>query len=239
MPKFKAILVDDEIEALDSLEILLTKFDEIEVIGKITNPLDVFPALFRREPDIIFMDVKMPKIDGIELVEKIKECCPKIPIIFVTAFENYSLEAARNNAFSYLLKPVNRIELDEVIKKVLNYLTTRTPEEKLRVPISSKNQTILVNPNHVVFFKAEGNYTTIKLNNGQEILASYNMGNLVKRFPRELFVRTNRSLMVNRKKIVSINRKQKTCCLSIGDKEIEINASLNFLRDFNSIFSNG
>ena len=105
-----------------------------------------------------------------------------------------------------------------------------------KVLINSKNETIFINPSDVVFFKADGNYTCICLSDGTEYMASYNMGAVIEKFPKDIFVRINRSLMVNKDHIVSINRKQKKCIINCGNKQIEVDVSTVFLREVNTIF---
>lgn len=239
MTKLKTVIVDDEREALDSLEILLGEIEEVELVKKIENPIDVFPLLHDQKPDLILLDIHMPNISGIDLIAKIKECDPSLPVIFITAYDNYTLEAAQNSAFSYLLKPVNRMELKEIIKKVLKFRESISPPPGLRsnkIVINTRNESIVVVPEDVISMLADGNYTTMYLKNGKEFYTSINMGALSQRFPKNHFIRVNRSLMVNRDCIIGINRRKKSCIIKTSDGETLVDASSNFLRDFNSTF---
>lgn len=238
MNKINTILIDDEQEALDSLEILLGAFNQINIVKKCKNPIDVFPAILKTDPDLLFLDIKMPTINGIELLEKIRECSPTLVVIIVTAFENYTMEAIKHNAFSYLLKPVNRVELKSTIEKVQRYFESKNPVLVEKVLINSKNKTILVDPNELVFFEAEGNYTRLYMDDTSEILVCTNMGAFASRFSKSEFVRVNRSLIVNKNKILSLNRKEKTCLIKYNQAEKCLNVSLSFLKEFNSIFTN-
>lgn len=238
MNKLKAILIDDEKEAMDSLELLLNEFKQILITHKLTKPLDLFSLMLNDLPDIIFLDINMPKINGLELLEKIKECCPKLPVIFVSAYDQFAMEAAKNNAFSYLLKPVIRDELKEVVKKTIHYLKTSTENKFGKIAISSKNETVLIDPESVELLKATGSYTLIKLTEGKELMTSYNMGTLLNKFPSKQFIRINRSVCVNRNHLISINRKTKTCMVRVNGLNKEFEASINFLKEFNTIFNN-
>lgn len=236
MKKINALLVDDEKEALDSLEILLSDFAHIKIVKKISDPLDIFPYLLNVKIDLIFLDIRMPVVNGIELLEKIRACKPSIAVILVTAYDNYAMDAVKHNAFSYLLKPVNRFELKTTIAKLGNYLSERTHLINNKILITSKNTTRFVNHNEIVYLEAEGNYTKIYLNNGTDLLASYNLGTLAGKFPEDEFVKISRSIIVNHDYILSVNRKQRTIILKYNNREIDLDVSTVFLKEFNSIF---
>lgn len=236
MQKISTLLVDDEKEALDSLEILLSDFAQIKIIKKISDPLDIFPYLLNDKIDLVFLDIKMPVINGIELLEKIRACKPSIAVILVTAYDNYAMEAVKNNAFSYLLKPINRFELKTTIDKLGNYLSEKTHQLNNKILITSKNTTRFVNANEIVYVEAEGNYTKIYLNNGTDLLASYNLGALAEKFPEDEFVKISRSIIVNNDYILSINRKKRTIAIKYDTYEIDLQVSTVFLKEFTSIF---
>lgn len=240
MAEINTIIVDDEQNALDSLEILLSEFPQINILHKISNSIDVFPILMQSKIDLIFLDIKMPKITGIELLEKIRECNPNISVVFVTAFDNYSMSAVNLNAFAYLLKPICRVELKKTmsnIEKLFENGIENTTNCK-KIFIKSKSETLLIDTDDVVYFHADGSYTTVYLKNGNSIIASYNLGTLIEKFPKSEFIRVNRSVIVNKNAILSMNRKEKKCSIRINKEEIVFNASLNFFKEINSMFEN-
>ncbi len=236
MTGINTVLIDDEQDALDSLEILLGEYEQVNIIKKTTNPIDIFPLIQTSKIDLVFLDIQMPTVNGLDLMKKIKDCCPGLAVVFVSAHANFVSDAIKLNTFSYLLKPVSREELRHTIEKVQQYLNSLKIAPPNKVLINSKNEIIFINPSEVVFFKADGNYTCIYLIDGTEYMASYNMGAVIGKFPKDIFVRINRSLMVNKDHIVSINRKQKKCIINCGNKQIEVDVSTVFLREVNTIF---
>ncbi len=238
MTKINTILVDDEQEALDSLEILLNEYSDIKILKKISNPLDVFTCLMQYKVDLIFLDINMTQISGIELLNKLREFSPLLAVIFVTAHEGHTQKAVQNHAFGYLLKPVNRIELKTTLVKVQNYIKSLSPKAIDRILINSKEKSTFIEIKQVAYLQAEGNYTHIFLQDGSRILASCNIGALIQKFPEKEFIRINRSQIVNEKKIISVSRKQKICTISFKNEEKDLSASISFLRKFNSIYSN-
>lgn len=235
MNSIKTILVDDEIEALDSLEFLLSEFYEVKVMQKLTNPVELFSSLQIVQPDLLFLDINMKQISGIELIKQIRKVNQKLPIIFVTAYENYALEALQHHAFDYLLKPVERKKLENTIHNVKSYLNASQISAN-NILISSNNKSYVLQFGSIVSLTAEGNYTHIELESGEKIIASYNMGNIAKKFPKDFLIRVNRGLMVSRSRIKSIDRKRRTCIYSNGSSNVETIASQNFIREFNNYF---
>ena len=233
------LLIDDEQEALDSMEILLSEYPEINLVKKISNPLDVFPLLINSQIDLVFLDIKMPIINGIDLLEKIRECNPSLIVVIVTAYDNFALKAIKHNAFNYLLKPVSRIELASIVKQLKKcFQANSLNKDYNKVLITSKGNILLVDLDDIAYFEAEGNYTYVFLNNGSKIVASYNVGLLVNKFPEDMLVKINRSIYVNKDNLISINKKQKNCLVKLNNGEITLNTSAIFLREFNAIFNN-
>ena len=114
--KISALIVDDEQEARDLLENLLSGFQEIELISKESNVDDAVKTIIDNPPDIIFLDIEMPGKDGFDLVYEINNYNIKTTVVFVTAYNKYAIKAFKYSAFDYLLKPVD----PDVIQQTLN-----------------------------------------------------------------------------------------------------------------------
>jgi len=238
MQQINVFLIDDEQEALDAMEILLSEYSQVKVLKKIINPIDVFPFIEKLKPDLLFLDINMPLINGIDLLAKIREHYPALLVVIVSAYDNYSMPAVKLNAFSYLLKPVNRVELRQTIENVEECLNDNVPKDKGKILIKSKNDTIICNIKDVECLKASGNYTEVYMNDGNKHIISNNLGTVIADFPKNEFIKVNRSLYVKIDNIKSINKKQKTCTLGCNNNEIIVEASLNFIKEISSIFKN-
>jgi len=111
----KAWIIDDEQPCLDELAWLLNQYSDIEIAGMDTNPLRALEAIVEDPPDVVFLDIDMPKLDGLELALRIQEKCLSVIIIFVTAYTQYALESFKAHPFDYLLKPVRQARMDDCI----------------------------------------------------------------------------------------------------------------------------
>ncbi|QQK81433.1 response regulator [Salicibibacter cibi] len=115
----KAILVDDEPLFLDHFEKLLAEInDGIDVVGKYINPHQALAAIFKEQPDVIFLDIEIPKLSGIEVAEKIQSSSLQTKFVFVTLYREYAVEAFELNAMDYLVKPVQQARLTKTIDRL-------------------------------------------------------------------------------------------------------------------------
>ncbi|AZK47676.1 response regulator [Paenibacillus lentus] len=114
----KVILVDDEKLALDYLERQLMNLAHIELLGKYTNPLIGREEILQQAVDVIFLDISLPEINGIELAEQILEKKPDIHIVFVTAYNEHAVKAFELNALDYIVKPINAKRLVKTIERI-------------------------------------------------------------------------------------------------------------------------
>lgn len=115
--KITVVLVDDEIRALNRMKILLNNFPEIEILDQIQYPEQALKSIVENEPDLVFLDVEMPEINGLEIAKEINRNNLHSKIIFTTSHNHYAIEAIKNEAFDYLLKPVSINVLKEVIQR--------------------------------------------------------------------------------------------------------------------------
>ena len=115
-------IVDDEMAGRDRLAFLIDSFlsNELEIIGSSGNPEEAFSEVLRLLPELVFMDIEMPLMSGIELSKRLHNSGFKGKIVFVTGFQHYSIKAIRANAFDYLLKPIDIDELKEVVERLHN-----------------------------------------------------------------------------------------------------------------------
>jgi len=157
----KTIIVDDEIKSIELLEYYLTDFfKDFKIKGKFTNIKEALEYIEKDKPNVIFLDINMPKGTGLDLLNLIQE--KKIRTIFVTAHSEYAIDAIKLSAFDYLLKPINLKELKRIHLKLLKSSITTTEKiqnKKIEIKISSKHY--IFNINEITHISSEGNYTTI------------------------------------------------------------------------------
>lgn len=134
----KAIIIDDEVPSLILFKLIIAKYEYIEIIKEYTNPSDALVQIPSLSPDVIFIDIEMPNLNGIELAKKIKEHDENIQVVFVTAYEKYALNAFEVSAVNYILKPITEEDLSITINRLMkNYNNQRhllkTGSEALKI----------------------------------------------------------------------------------------------------------
>lgn len=144
----RALIVDDEIHAREELSSLLEETGEFLIVGKCANALDAIKTIKKEKPDVLFLDIQMPVVDGFECLSMIdQDFTPHV--IFVTAFDNYAIKAFEENAIDYLLKPVEFDRLFKTVQKLKRLITEgnkpvyKGPDIK-RIPCTISNRIKLI-----------------------------------------------------------------------------------------------
>lgn len=241
--KLSALIVDDEESARRLMAKLLEEtlyFSDIRLAQSVDSALS---ELINFNPDLIFLDIKMPGRYGIEFVNELHFVDGKPGIVFVTAYDQYAIQAIKIQAFDYLLKPVNRKELKECIEKyvglheeLIPQPASRTePSRKIsRIKVNTRTGTVFINPETILFCKAEGNYTTI-CTGEKEYLCSLNLGKLQDQLTSESFIRLGRSLILNFEFITLLDRKKSTVTLVRDNETVIVKIPHQHLKDLDIV----
>jgi two-component system LytT family response regulator len=239
--KLSALVVDDEEKARMLLKKLLEETLFFKDIRLAQSVAAANIELSQFQPDIIFLDIKMPEKDGFAFINDFNQSFKNSEIVFVTAFDQYAIKAIKNQAFDYLLKPVNRKELKQCIirfmehKKEISFSnkskTTAESKEKIsRIRVSTRTGTQFINPATILYCKAEGNYTTICTGIKQH-LCSMNIGKIEDMLHGNEFIRIGRSYIINFEFITLLDRKESTITLVREGESASIKIPRQHLKD--------
>ena len=227
MPKLNAILIDDEQDACDLLKGMLQHSGEFEQVKSYTDPLDGFQQVLIQNPDVLFLDIQMPGLSGIDIIRKLQPWLSVTNVVLVTAYSEYGLEAAKNNAFDYLLKPIEQSELNSLITKLkasASCIGSKEVQSKPtdRLLIWSTNGVEMLQYEQIVYLEADKNYSSVYLINDDTILSSRSLGRIEKDLPEDIFVRISRKHIINNKFLRSVNFKDKLCCMEWENQDIKL-----------------
>lgn len=216
----KAIIIDDENLARELIKAYLKKFEAIEVVAECADGFEGLKAIQQHSPDLVFLDIQMPKITGFELLELLEQ--PPV-VIFSTAFDQYAIKAFELNATDYLLKPYSEERFAEAVKKAMdkvgqkennqqeleNLKETRTEQEALdRIVVKTGNKIHILGLPQVHHFEAQDDYVAIHSDQGK-FLKLMRMKALENGLPSDDFVRIHRSHIVNVKQIEKLELYEK------------------------------
>lgn len=214
MNTLTAILIDDEISNLKGLEQKLGKlFPDIVIENTFQKPEDAIKALQKQQPDLVFLDIEMPRINGFDLLSKLDTI--DFQVIFVTAYSEYAIEAFKQNAVDYVLKPIDDEALVSAVNKAIHVIKTKNELENnyklvnlLTNTVSNNNKIIVptqkgmsfIPQDEVLHLEGYEGYTKIHLINGKIIMSSYNLGKFEKLLSPSFF-KCHKSHIINLDKV--------------------------------------
>jgi len=209
MKKIRALIIEDEAPARELIKFMLKDHPEIEVVGECGDGFCGAREIKEQHPDLIFLDIQMPKLTGFELLEVLDE---RPEVIFTTAFDQYAIRAFELNAVDYLLKPYSKERFDDALGKAVTRISKEEHEpekiEKLVTASSAaegyltrivfrKGAGIKIIPlNMILYLAAEDDYVMIYYSEGKA-LKPQTMKYYEEHLPPSLFIRVHRSYIVN------------------------------------------
>jgi two-component system, LytTR family, response regulator len=245
-PQISVIILDDQEDSVRSLEQLLDSDKRITVKGTFTDPKAALQEIIIKKPDLLILDIQMPGIDGFDLVKQLHEVNIRPYIIFITAFDEYAIQAIKLSAFDFLLKPVDPAELNLTIERFIfdffqkslekNYLELVNHLSIKKIKFNTAGGFIMINPQDIVFVKADWNYSEIFFDNNRHELVVMNLGMIEKLLPQGNFARINRSVIINIQFLEKVNRGKRLCVLKKGDDIFSFSIPLRRIRELESMF---
>jgi len=217
---FTTIVVDDEQLACDELAYLLHDFPEMEVIARGSNGLEAVDLIRKLEPDLVFLDVHMPGLDGLGVVRRLRELDVELPhFIFVTAYDQYAVEAFRLEAMDYLLKPVEKGRLAETIERARRAIQERkstpvvssdgaapakAPTPRTKLMVRAANRYLIVDANEVIYATIDDGLITLVTTTVEGHSNYRTIEDLQANLDRDMFWRVHRSYLVNINRIKEV-----------------------------------
>jgi two-component system LytT family response regulator len=205
----KTIIIDDEPYCCETIATLLEDNQEVEIAAVCHNGADAIIAIHKHKPDLILLDVEMPKMNGFEMLEQLPSV--NFQIIFTTSYDQYALKAIRFSAIDYLLKPVDSEELQKAIQKVvqrtqkpiaqqLEILMQKihqpsTPIKKIAMPTMEGLQ--LVPVESIISCESDSNYTILLLKGNKKIIVSRTLKEIEELLEEHSFIRVHRCYLAN------------------------------------------
>jgi len=233
-PKDRALLKD-----------LLIKDKRIEVVGSYACTEDTIKEVLTKAPGLIFMDIILTKNNEFCFLTDLENLHFKPFIIFTGCCCQEAIEAIRYCAFDFLLKPIDPIDLKNVITRYLSFSSRCTLYDKIdillqqlnsnsRIQFNTRQGFILVNSHDIIFCQADWNYTEIWFGKGNKEVVTIKIGNVFELLPSNQFIRINRSVIINKKYLEKLNRKSRIALLRTGDHVFEFKVSpaqIKYLKD--------
>ncbi len=215
----KVVIIDDEPLARSLVREYLQKHNSLEIMQECGDGFEGLKAIQQHQPDLVFLDIQMPKITGFEMLELLEQ---PPAVIFTTAFDEYAIKAFEAHAIDYLLKPFNQERFDRAIQKWMDQRTqhnsastkelledaSHSPAQSQRIVVKNGSKIKIISVQDVFYLEAADDYVKIHTAEGY-FLKNKTMNHFEQSLDKELFVRSHRSYMVNIQQITRIDPYEK------------------------------
>jgi len=211
----RAIIIDDEPSSVNVLSLLLKKKckEDVQIIATTNSPQLGKELIEEHKPNLVFLDIEMPGMSGIDLLRSFTE--PDFRVVFITAFDAYAIEAFRLSAIDYLLKPIEADDIVRVIEKIKKdirknenpidvqlqslqkLLQQNHSVSESKIGIGMADKIVFININEILFCEAQGAYTNVHLADGKKIVSSKSLGEFESQLASQKFFRIHHSTLIN------------------------------------------
>jgi two-component system response regulator LytT len=202
------LVVDDEQLAREELSYLLKDFPELEILDSVSNGLQAVRLIQELEPDLVFLDVQMPGLDGLGVIRKLREKSGNLPhFVLTTAFEQYAIEAFRLEALDYLLKPVEKERLAESVARAKRAIEdkqqeklpefTKSPIQRTKLLVRANNRNFIVDAQDMIYATIDDGLITVVTSQIEGQSNYRTIEELQSNLDPNLFWRVHRSFLVN------------------------------------------
>lgn len=223
----RTILIDDEPDSVQLMRLHIEKhFPQLDIVGTFNSSTKALQEVTSLQPDLLFLDIEMPLINGFDLLEKLMPV--EFSVVFVTAYNDFAIKAFRFNALDYLVKPVNIEELREVVTKVekrhhiqrdqLQVLQQQFKKGSItKIAIPSQTGVTFIDLKDIVLIEAKSNYSDLVLIDKRRILVSKTLKDIQFVLEQQQFLRVHRQYIINLNEVKHFNRNESLLTMTSGD----------------------
>jgi two-component system, LytTR family, response regulator len=231
--KWKALIADDEPVARRGVRQLLASFPEFVVAGECRNGAEVLDAMNTSIPDVIFLDIQMPSIDGFEVIKR--RTVERMPaVVFLTAFDQFAIRAFETEALDYLVKPVSEARFAMTMKRLVKRLESSSAREETIVVTTARGATVL-HLNEIDWIEAAGNYSQLWVGTRSYFLRE-SLQLLEKRVQKNGFVRAHRRALVRLDGVKELTRTRAGASVAVLESGVRVPISRRRSASFSAAF---
>lgn len=216
----RVLVVDDEVPALDELTWLLERDPRISEVHATDSPTDALRMLQQLEIDALFLDVKMPGLNGVELASVVSRFKQPPVTVFVTAHEEHAVSAFELNAVDYVLKPVREERLREAVRRASEARGSAAPDDD-SIPVELGGITRFVSRSEITYVEAQGDYTRLHTASGSH-LVRLPISTLEDRWADAGFIRIHRSLLISLARIDEVRTNEGRTTVVVDGAELQV-----------------
>lgn len=233
----RSIIVDDELPSRQELEYFIKTFSNIEIVNQFDDGVSVLKYVQSNHIDVIFLDINMPNLDGMNLAKILYEMNPDIKVVFITAYKEYALDAFEIHAFDYLVKPYSKDRIVSALERLESSFEENSEISSDKMSVLRNDKIYVINIKDIYYIKAFGRGVAIFTKDG-EYTSRNKISEMEKKLPVKEFYKSHRSFIVNLGKVKEIKPWfNDTYVLKLKDIDKEIPVSRNNIKRFREILS--
>jgi two-component system LytT family response regulator len=235
MKTLNIVIIDDEEDSISLLRIQLKRHcEQVGVIHSFSNPIKALEEIESLSPDLVFLDIEMPELNGFQLLEKLMPITFKV--VFTTAYNEFAIKAFRFSALDYLVKPIDVEDLVEAVNKAVNKAVTKVnfSDEQLnhfqrqmnservnKIAVSSLSGVVFINLDDILYIEASSNYSILVLLDGEKVIVSKTLKDVQEILENRNFFRIHRQYIINLNKVKYFNKND--CLLTLeNNKQLQV-----------------
>ncbi len=221
---YKVVIIDDEPLARQLIRTLLATYEQIEIVGEGTDGFEGFKEIQKQQPDLVFLDVQMPRINGFEMLELLD---PLPSVIFTTAFDEYAMKAFEANAIDYLLKPITKERFDKALQKRFAFSSSTEDISKQtiitenvyegyrnRIVVKDNSRILIIQDHEIEYIEASDDYVKIYTKT-EKFLKKSTLSFIEQSLNPQQFIRVHRSYLIPVNRIVKLEPYEKDSIVAI------------------------
>jgi two-component system LytT family response regulator len=231
MKTLNIVIIDDEEDSISLLRIQLKRHcEQIGAIYSFSNPIKALEEIESLSPDLVFLDIEMPELNGFQLLEKLMPITFKV--VFTTAYNEFAIKAFRFSALDYLVKPIDVNDLIEAVNKAavklnpsdeqLNHFQRQMNSERVnKIAVSSLSGVVFINLDDILYIEASSNYSILVLLDGEKVIVSKTLKDVQEILENRNFFRIHRQYIINLNKVKYFNKND--CLLTLeNNKQLQV-----------------
>ncbi len=226
-PRLRVLVVDDEAPTLAELTYLLGRDERIGPVHSATSGTEALRALENEPVDVVFCDISMPGLDGLDLAKVLARFADRPQVVFVTAYEEHAVDAFELEATDYVMKPIRAERLAEAVRRVVAQHADPPPQrvpaepDDETVPVELGGVTTFVRRSQIRFARAHGDYARLHTDEGSH-LVRISLNALEERWGEHGFVRIHRSTLVSLAHVTAVSMDDGRCLVRVGGDELQV-----------------
>lgn len=231
MKTLNIVIIDDEEDSISLLRIQLKRHcEQVGAIHSFSNPIRALAEIESLSPDLVFLDIEMPELNGFQLLEKLMPVTFKV--VFTTAYNEFAIKAFRFSALDYLVKPIDVNDLIEAVNKAavklnpsdeqLNHFQRQMNSERVnKIAVSSLSGVVFINLDDILYIEASSNYSILVLLDGEKVIVSKTLKDVQEILENRNFFRIHRQYIINLNKVKFFNKND--CLLTLeNNKQLQV-----------------